>query len=387
VNQLERAGTALRQRPAPTTSVEIIERRAGELTRRRRVGWTAVVTALVVVIAALIGVGTLRARSNDESIVVGPSPDPNGSLTMALHGVPDQATADEVVRIMRDRIERLNLDGFSISNGRRAPQYDQRVAIDMAEVQVEATPSEVVVTAPAAVRSRLGLAPALWGSGHSAFVVVRSDAGVPEDGRCPVGTLPTIGLNAPHCYAIDSTTIDPAIDAAIERTATASLSGNLLIGWDVAGFDGERLRALGDTCSQPLAGDSCPTHEVAIRTTDDRLGVFTFSPATPPGMPFLVPLTPMSFDESLAWSAMLTKPLPSGVTLDPPALPFSVVVLVAQSPIRAGSVLYPGANLVLSQVSTAMVPMAAVHDPRLVSGRTAAVDIPSQAIITEEMLE
>lgn len=379
MNELERAGTALRERPASATSLESIERRAAELTRRRRIGWTAVATALVVV-AAVIGVGALRARSNDESIVVGPNPTSEESaLTMRLNGVPDQATADEVATIVRDRIAQMNRQGVGISKD----DTDPRVAIDMSEIEVTALHDQLTVTGPDEVLARLALAPALWGPGYPSMVTVRSDEGPAVGEVCPEGSSISIGVE-PQCYVVGAESIDPRLDASFAQP-TARPSGGLLVPWPPASED--LARSVADACSRPATGYGCPTGQVAVRVADGRVGVFTMSPATPPGMPSFDSAEPMSFDESFGWAVMLSRPLPVGVTIDPPPLPEFVMVATTLGVLPAGSRLLAGANVVFAPIERAFVPSLAITNPTQVNGRTAVVDIKDQAVIVEGMFE
>ena len=266
------------------------------------------------------------------------------------------------------------------------PQYDERLAIDMSAVDVSATPDRLSITGPAEVLARLRLAPAIWGPGYPSMVAVQSDVGPAPDGTCPAGAALSISAADPRCYVVGAESIAPDLDQSVARP-TASSSGGLLVPWGLNGGDEERVRTLADECNRPAPGSVCPVGQVAIRVADGRVGLFTFSPATPPGMPTLVSVAPMSFDESFGWAEMLSQPLPPGVEIEPPPIPDFVSVATAQAPIPAGSLVYAGANVVFAPIARAYVPASAITDPAQANGRTVTVDVRTQSVIVEEMLE
>jgi hypothetical protein len=379
MNELERAGAALRDRPPMSPALDPIQRRATALRRRRRVGWTAVVAAVAVVVA-VIGLGTMRDRSNDESIVVGPSPDPNGSLTMALRGVADQATADEVASAMRDRIGRLDRQGVGISKD----DADPRVAVDMTQIAVRASPTSITVTGPEAVLARVSLAPVIWSSGHPSFVIVRSDAG-PEIDGCAPGQTSNVGIEQ-RCYAVDEASISVGLDEDITHVTPSSMSA-LLVAWK-PGPNLDLVRRIAAACGELDPTSTCPEGMVAIRLADGRLGAFFMEPpASADGMPILTSQTFMSFDDSLAWAATLSRPLPIGVSIDPPPTPEYMMVATARGILPSGRVVYADANVVQAPVAVALIPPNAITRKDRIDGRTTAVEIRDQSVIVEEMLD
>jgi len=156
---------------------------------------------------------------------------------------------------------------------------DPRVAIDMAEIDVSASPERLTITGPDEVLARLALAPALWAPGYPSFVTAQADVGPPAAGVCPAGAHLSIGVAEPRCYEVDAESISAGIDESLAQSVP-SATGGLLVPWAQGGTE-DLVREVADACSRPTESGACPTGQVAIRVADGRVGVFTMPPPHP----------------------------------------------------------------------------------------------------------
>src|SRR6185295_21992 len=101
MNELERASTALRERPTVMTPpIEAIERRAGTLRRRRRlVEAGAIVLVLLVLGTAGLALSAARGRDDDQGVFVGEGSTAPATFSVATYRLVspvDGATADDL---------------------------------------------------------------------------------------------------------------------------------------------------------------------------------------------------------------------------------------------------------------------------------------------------
>lgn len=364
MTDLERASVAVREHPSATAPpVEVIQRRAAELKRRRRVGWSAAVVAAVLVVA-VIGFGTLRSRTNDQSIVTGPGPGPNEqTLQVPMVNNGDDETARAAADTMRRRLEQS----------------------DFVDVRTSTTNDTLTLAGSAEDLELIKRVPWLFASTVDIRSVLARTESDPDTCK---GSEPVEGSNY---TASDGACVTIGHGSGANLTSASSASyvpvaetPSLAIRMEEASLQ-QWASTFVQQCAELDA--QCPIGAAAYFTEQ--------------GVAFVArPVAPADLDASLVLfgapdvrtareaAAVLDNPLPTEVLFGSLAAE-TVEVLTAKFDIGAG---ITGDDalagwIVRRRIPTAFAPDDAVIDPAEIEGKSAAFEIPRNSVIVDGMFE